>query len=104
MCTVCMYTKDDNKPVESESEYRIDVENRICNFCTSSSIENESHFLLECSLYDKQRTILYDNLEKCSAIDIYNYDEAYHLLMGYLDGDTEIATIICNFCRHLSQS
>ena len=38
----------------------ISVENRLCEFCNKNEIENELHFLCNCTLYDDLRKILYD--------------------------------------------
>ena len=88
-------------PLEIEkgrySRPKVPAENRLCKFCNSSIVETEKHFLLECTLYDKIRINLYDTLKVCSLIDTDNHDETYLSLMGYLQGDTEIAEIVCHF-------
>ncbi len=40
---------------------KILVHDRMCIYCTSQAVETESHFLLECSLFIKERI---DFLEK----------------------------------------
>ena len=40
------------------------VENRICTVCDQNSVENEIHFLIECTLYNTERQALFQNLLK----------------------------------------
>ena len=46
---------------------------RLCQHCTSNSIEDERHFTLECSLYQKQRKTILDNLY-IKFPNLYNLD------------------------------
>ena len=41
---------------------------RCCPFCTNT-VENESHFLLECSQYDTLRLKYFSGISTCSTID-----------------------------------
>ncbi len=47
---------------------KVPVNDRMCIYCTSQAVETESHFLLECSLFIKERM---DFLEK---VNIYQPD------------------------------
>ena len=40
----------------------LEIENRICEFCDSSTPETEVHFLFYCKAYDQHRKILYDKV------------------------------------------
>lgn len=46
---------------------------RLCQHCTSNSIEDELHFTLECPLYQKQRKTILDNLY-IKFPNLYNLD------------------------------
>jgi hypothetical protein len=37
-------------------------EERICKFCTTGQVEDEMHYLLNCSHYNDQRAILYTSI------------------------------------------
>ena len=77
------------------------VENRLCRFCPAQCIETEKHFLLDCIAYDKERLQLIESLKDISTINIYDDDDvAYTYLMSCLNGDTEIAKIICEFINN----
>ena len=37
-------------------------EARLCRFCSDQEIENESHFLLDCTFYCEIRTLIFGDL------------------------------------------
>ena len=43
---------------------RLDRSERLCQYCSLEKIENEQHFLLECSLYN---TLRHDFIEKVES-------------------------------------
>ena len=44
-----------NLAVVTGKWYKIKKENRLCNFCNLNAIEDEFHFLIDCSNYKKLR-------------------------------------------------
>ena len=38
------------------------IENRLCLYCSSNSIDNEFHFVLKCQKNNKERGVLFKNL------------------------------------------
>ena len=57
--------------IETGRYSNIKPENRLCNYCSLNKIEDEQHFLLECSNYDELRATFY---EKC-RLENPNFDE-----------------------------
>ena len=56
---------------------------RICLFCNSNSIENEVHFIFECSLYDQLRqTMLNDVMTKIPDFLLQSIDEKLSILIS----------------------
>ena len=39
-------------------------ENRLCPLCKSNQVENETHFLLDCSKYSLQRRTFFDRINE----------------------------------------
>jgi hypothetical protein len=42
----------------------IPAEERICQLCNSGNVENEMHFLLDCSLYFTMRNVFFGQIEE----------------------------------------
>ena len=59
------------------------VESRFCNYCTLNKVEDEQHFLLECSNYTELRSTFY---EKCRqenpTFDELNLEEKFIFIMN----------------------
>ena len=59
---------------------KIPLENRLCRVCNSNAVEDEKHFLLECSGYNMLRQELFTNLNINHLTDdekiIYSLKEA----------------------------
>ena len=41
---------------------KIDINKRYCQFCKNDMVENEYHFIFECTLYKDYRTELFNNI------------------------------------------
>ncbi len=48
--------------IETGRYYKIPKEDRICDHCNLDAIENEEHFMTNCTLYSVYRNILYQDL------------------------------------------
>ena len=73
------------------------AEDRICLICNTKSVEDEYYMTLVCPYYNKDREeIFFAQSEFCVVTPSCNPD-TFLILMGYLNGDTEIATLICSF-------
>jgi hypothetical protein len=77
---------------------------RICKYCETNSIENECHFLLYCPLYNYPRSALKNELlcyKPTSVGLVFEHFESdkeiFIALMNYLDGNPDIAKIICKY-------
>ena len=68
---------------------------RLCFHC--KEIENEFHFLFNCSLYNSERENFYEELANILAIPLLPTNDFFLLLMSSLGGDLEVGRIICNF-------
>ncbi|CAG2193349.1 unnamed protein product [Mytilus edulis] len=59
-------------------------EERICNFCTENSIEDESHFVLDCSLYTELRNEHFkDIISDVNFLQMNNDEKLYHILINF---------------------
>ena len=50
--------------IESGRYQKIPRELRLCEVCTRGEVEDESHFMLDCSLYDDLREEMWSTLER----------------------------------------
>ena len=46
--------------IETGHYRRTPVEQRLCQFCNNNSVEDESHFILQCPVYDHLRLGLFE--------------------------------------------
>ena len=61
-----MYNKN------GEILHRVPPEQRLCLLCNSGDIEDETHFLLSCNVYDQARQMLFEHIP-----DIHNFNALY---------------------------
>ena len=61
---------------------RLAVEERICKVCNSGEVEDESHFLLRCSLYNIERQGLIEKLPQPALFSILPDIEKMETLMN----------------------
>ena len=56
---------------------------RLCNFCNSGNIENEYHFVFDCTIYEIYRTELFDNMYNIYPdLNTLNRDEQMKCFMS----------------------
>lgn len=72
------------------------IEKRTCFHC-KDYIDDESHFILNCKLYDDERCKLVKTLESFSTLNINTANEPLNLILSCLNGDLEVGRAICNF-------
>ena len=58
---------------------------RLCKYCHSSAIEDETHFLLDCDLYTDIRSTLFEKA-LCLDENFYNLETSHVLLAGVSGG------------------
>ncbi len=59
------------------------VENRICKQCTDKKVEDEHHFLLECTKYQTQRDILFQIVStKCKLFETLSTENKFIYLLS----------------------
>ena len=46
---------------------RLTVEQRVCELCNSNSVEDELHFLFNCSIYEEVQRVLFTQVEYCNV-------------------------------------
>ena len=63
--------------------------------CHDKKTEDENHVLLECSLYDGERTGLLNQLDFV-CIDLNSEQQSFLFLMSY-GNDSEICKALCNY-------
>jgi len=56
-----------NLSIETGRHQNIPVKDRICKLCDMNCVEDEMHFLVECTCYSHERQLLYDNAQVASA-------------------------------------
>jgi hypothetical protein len=50
--------------IETGRYYGIPAENRLCKLCNSNAIEDEEHFLMDCTQYNTLRTVLFKKIHQ----------------------------------------
>ena len=67
---------------------RISPDNRICSNCNSGEVEDELHFLINCTQYSKHRNTLYSNVrDGINNFDNLNDYDKFISLMSSQDFD-----------------
>ena len=70
--------------------------NRLCHYC--QVVEDEKHFILKCPIYKEARSNLFDELRAIVSFDLSEDDDhCFKHIMNYLNGDLELAQIVCNY-------
>jgi hypothetical protein len=62
------------------------VSQRVCRLCANGSVEDESHFMLQCPVYDDLRNTMWTKFEQAtgwSKSSFANNDEQLNALIGY---------------------
>lgn len=59
------------------------LDERICNFCVLNEIEDESHFLLNCTIYSDFRRELFNNIGYNPTLVMSNLDCIFFLLSNF---------------------
>ena len=70
--------------IESGRYQKIPRELRLCEVCTTGQVEDESHFMLECPLYDDFRKALWGRFESMLKINRneISKEEQLNILIG----------------------
>ena len=69
--------------VETGRFTQIPQEFRLCILCDSNSVEDERHFLFECSFYEDIRNTFFHTVENLhSEFNTLNYENRFKLLMS----------------------
>ena len=71
--------------IESRRYQKIPRELRLCEVCTTGQVEDESHFMLECPLYDDFRKELWGRFESMLKINRneISKEEQLNILIGH---------------------
>ena len=72
------------------------VINRSCNYCENSQLEDEFHFMLDCTKYDSFRTTLYSELGTYH-INSMPYEQKFYSLMTGFNGNPSAIKHVINF-------
>ena len=73
---------------------------RLCKFCNTNSIENETHFLLECELYSDLRQTLFEKaLELNDSFINLNSSEKLKFLMQTKDIQFQLSSSVYKMFR-----
>ena len=60
----------------------LEKEEKVCRYCNLSKVEDESHFLLECPLYNHERSNLFNEIRSICEffLSLNNHDKFYWIL------------------------
>ena len=73
-------------------------EQRVCQYCNIDAVENEEHFILECTLYNDERHELLQSLGHIFP-DFVNFTkmETFNFILSLNNGDTELVEPVLKF-------
>ncbi len=71
---------------------KIPVNQRMCIYCTSQTVETESHFLLECSLFIKERMDFLETIYIYLPVINNNYATNEHKIVAIMSSDEKSVT------------
>ena len=75
---------------------------RLCNLCNANEVECESHFIMDCTYYGRERQLF---LEQLSALfpALTSFDTASKLkfILSCGNGDLNISKLICEFINEI---
>ena len=72
---------------------RIPPENRFCEVCTLNEVEDEFHFVMKCTAYNRPRRTLLSSLQEC--LNINTNSDAYDIFINIMHAsDFDIVQII----------
>ena len=81
--------------VETGRFTQIPQEFRLCILCDSNSVEDERHFLFECSFYEDIRNTFFHTENLHSEFNTLNYENRFKLLMSI-----DVVKLTANLCVH----
>ena len=70
------------------------IEDRLCIYCDMTSVEDEFHFIMECKLYDNERSALFNNITNIISLNGADEDVFIRLMSCK---DEHILFKICKF-------
>ena len=73
------------------------LQQRICYFCNSHSVEDELHLILDCTFYDEFRSTLFTKLEAICDFNQLSDIEKFKLIMSANNGDIDFCLPIGTF-------
>ena len=75
---------------------KLDRSKRVCQLCNADEVEDECHFLLTCSLYNKERETLLNDIYKDNH-NLYNLSDKQKLVWILRNVNISIFYKVCNF-------
>ena len=77
-------------------------EERVCNVCLCSEVEDERHFILKCPMYQRERMSMYQSIEneiQLKDIESMEEDSQLNVLIGvgWRKKGKEIRRIVLNY-------
>ena len=76
---------------------KIPAEQRLCRKCESGKVEDEKHFLLDCQLFNDERSVLFDTLSSFTEVENLSPSDQFTFLFSYGFGDHEIYKEVIKF-------
>jgi hypothetical protein len=72
--------------IETGRWYQQPVAERVCYVCLTGKVESETHFLLECYRYNRQRDKLFASIRKLSGYDLEAFSDDRDFMLDVLIG------------------
>jgi hypothetical protein len=81
---------------------KIKADRRYCKFCNDGSIEDEKHFILNCSIYENERKVFFSKLRNIlpGISSIASDPKAFlHIILTCYHGDSELCNLIPKYVK-----
>ena len=86
-CTLRAATKRHTSATPRDGPEHEKEEERLCNVCVTGKIETESHFLLECYVYNRLREGMFEKINQITGYNLLtmrdNKDWMMDVLLGH---------------------
>ena len=77
---------------------KLPINARTCYFCSSNQVEDEKHFILDCSFYEALRKSLFSAIEEFYPdFNEMANDKQFELLMTAANGDADLCKVLSEY-------
>lgn len=102
LCNLHISTHKLTIEVGRHTRPKIKAEKRYCKFCKDGSIEDEKHFIINCSIYEAERSKFFKEL--CKILPgitqlASDPDAFFNLILNCYYGDIEVSRLVMKYVR-----